>query len=140
MGLQLRNKIPKLWVKAKLREDRIDATHPNRVWAKDFVRDQLAKGRKLRILTIVDIQSRYAPAIDPRFSYRGEDVVQTLERVCQAVGYPETNRVAMAANLSLATLICGPISGVSCWTPPDSESPRTTPISSPSTASSEPSA
>lgn len=30
---------------------------------------------------------------DPRFSYRGEDVVQTLERVCQEVGYPKMIRV-----------------------------------------------
>lgn len=59
----------------------------------DFVHDQLATGRKLRILTIVDTFSRYSPAADPRFSYKGEDVVQTLERVCQEVGYPKTIRV-----------------------------------------------
>ncbi|MBP2568763.1 hypothetical protein J2766_005374, partial [Agrobacterium tumefaciens] len=28
-----------------------------------------------------------------RFSYKGEDVVQTLERVCRQVGYPTTIRV-----------------------------------------------
>ncbi|ACM37880.1 IS3 family transposase [Allorhizobium ampelinum S4] len=28
-----------------------------------------------------------------RFSYKGEDVVQTLERVCRQVGYPATIRV-----------------------------------------------
>lgn len=59
----------------------------------DFVHDQLATGRKLRILTIVDTHSRYVPATDPRFSYRGEDVVQTLERVCREVGYPKMIRV-----------------------------------------------
>ena len=80
-------------IKAKLREDRTDATHSNQVWAMDFVHDQLATGRKLRILTIVDTHSRNAPATDPRFSYRGEDVVQTLERVCREVGYPKMIRV-----------------------------------------------
>lgn len=30
---------------------------------------------------------------DPRFRYRGEDVVQTLEATCAAVGYPKTIRV-----------------------------------------------
>lgn len=93
LGLQLRNKTPKRRVKAKLREDRADATHSNQVWAMDFVHDQLATGRKLRILTIVDAHSRYAPATDPRFSYSAEDVVQTLERVCREVGYPKTIRV-----------------------------------------------
>jgi putative transposase len=54
MGLQLRNKTPKRRVKAKLREDRKDATQANETWAMDFVHDQLATGRKFRILTVVD--------------------------------------------------------------------------------------
>lgn len=54
MGLQLRKKVPKRRVKAKLREDRAPAVHPNDVWAMDFVHDQLATGRKLRIVTVVD--------------------------------------------------------------------------------------
>jgi putative transposase len=93
LGLQLRNKHPKRRVKAKLREDRQDAVGPNDVWAMDFVHDQLATGKKLRILNIVDTHSRYCPATDPRFTYRGEDVVQTLERVCGRIGYPKTIRV-----------------------------------------------
>lgn len=59
----------------------------------DFVHDQLALGKKLRILTVVDTHSRLCPVADPRFSYRGEDVVQTLERVCGRIGYPKTIRV-----------------------------------------------
>jgi putative transposase len=93
LGLQLRNKHPKRRVKAKLREERQAAAGPNEVWAMDFVHDKLALGKKLRILTIVDIHSRYCPAVDPRFAYHGEDVVQTLERVCRQIGYPQTIRV-----------------------------------------------
>lgn len=59
MGLQLRNKVPKRHVKAKLRDDRTVATYVNQLWAMDFVHDQLATGRKLRILTIVDTFSRF---------------------------------------------------------------------------------
>ena len=59
----------------------------------DFVHDQLVTGQKLRVLTIVDTYSRYVPALDPRFSYRGEDVVRTLERVCADMGKPKTIRV-----------------------------------------------
>ncbi|CDM60118.1 integrase catalytic subunit (plasmid) [Rhizobium favelukesii] len=75
--MQLRNKAPKRRVKAKLREDRQTDVSPNDVWAMDFVHDQLATGN----------------VPDPRHSYRGEDVVQTLERVCRNVGYPTTIRV-----------------------------------------------
>ena len=52
-----------------------------------------ATGKKLRVLTIVDTHSRYSPATDARFTYRGEDVVATLERVCARTGYPGTIRV-----------------------------------------------
>lgn len=48
---------------------------------------QLAAGRKIRVLTVVDTYSRFSPAVDARFRYKGEDVVQTLERVCRQVGY-----------------------------------------------------
>lgn len=93
LGLQLRNKTPKRRVKAKLREDRAPAVCPNDVWAMDFVHDQLATGRKLRILTVVDTHSRLSPVIDPRFNYRGEDVVATLEKTCRIIGYPKVIRV-----------------------------------------------
>jgi transposase InsO family protein len=44
-------------------------------------------------LPVIDTFSRFSPAVDPRFSYRGEDVVATLERACRSVGYPKTIRV-----------------------------------------------
>jgi putative transposase len=106
LGLQLRNKSPKRRVKAKLREDRCPASQPNETWAMpcpasvcwqtlrgDFVHDQLALGNKIRVLTVVDIFSKFCPVIDPRFSYRAEDVVMTLEKVCGEIGYPRTIRV-----------------------------------------------
>jgi putative transposase len=80
-------------VRAKLRDDRTEAVGPNDVRAMDFVHVLLALGKKLRILTIVDTHSRYCPATDVRFQYHGEDVVQTLERICTKVGYPKTIRV-----------------------------------------------
>ena len=93
LGLQLRNKTPKRRVKAKLREDRCPASMPNQTWAMDFVHDQLAMGKKIRVLTVVDIFSKFSPIIDPRFSYRAADVVMALEKVCCEVGYPRTIRV-----------------------------------------------
>ena len=87
LGLQLRNKTP------KLRDDRKPATAPNETWAMDFVHDQLATGKKICVLTVVDTLSRFSPVVDPRFSYRAEDVVGALERVCASIGYPKTIRV-----------------------------------------------
>lgn len=135
LGLQLRNKHPKRRVKAKLREDRQEAAGPNEVWAMDFVHDQLALGKKLRILTIVDIHSRYCPAADPRFAYRGEDVVQTLERVCRQIGIRRRSGSTMAASSSPATWICGPRPTTSHWTSPDRGNLPTTASSRRSTAS-----
>jgi putative transposase len=93
MGLQLRNKTPKRRVKAKLRSDRTSATAANDIWAMDFVHDQLFDGKKIRILTIVDTLSRLSPAIDVRHSYRGSDVIETLERGAAMFGCPRTIRV-----------------------------------------------
>jgi hypothetical protein len=45
-------------VKAKLPDDRTEATRAHETWAMDFVHDQLATGSKLRILTVVDLFSR----------------------------------------------------------------------------------
>src|SRR5690606_35002656 len=48
--------------------------------------------RKLRILTIVDAATRLSPAIDVRPTYRGVDVVETLERVTAIYGRPKRIR------------------------------------------------
>ena len=45
------------------------------------------------MLTVVDTFSRFSPVLDARFTYRAEDVVQTLDRVCATIGYPKTIRV-----------------------------------------------
>jgi putative transposase len=97
LRLQLRNKTPKRRVKAKLREDRTEAQQINETWAMNFVHGQLATGRNIRVLTIVDTFGRFSPAVDPRLNYRGEDVVMTLERICSTVGYPKTIRVDLGS-------------------------------------------
>lgn len=45
------------------------------------------------MLTIVDTFSRFSPAVEPRFRFRGADVVETLERVGKKYGYPRVIRV-----------------------------------------------
>lgn len=39
-----------------------------------------------RMLTIVDTFSRYSPALQPRFAFRGADGVEVLERVGRQAG------------------------------------------------------
>ena len=92
LGMHLGNKTPKRRVKTKLRDDRTEAAGPNDVRAMDFVHDQLATGKKLRVLTVVDTFSRYVPVPDAKFSYRGEDVEATQDRVCRQIGYPKSIR------------------------------------------------
>jgi putative transposase len=45
------------------------------------------------VLTIIDTFSRFSPAIEPRFNFRGADVVAVLERVGREVGLPAVIRV-----------------------------------------------
>jgi putative transposase len=92
-GLHLRHKSPRWRVKAKLRQGRAEAVRANEVWAMNFVHDQLATGPKLRILTVVDIFSRFSPAVVPRFRFRAADMVDVLERICCEGVYPAVIRV-----------------------------------------------
>lgn len=59
----------------------------------DFVHDQLAMSKKITVLTVIDIFSKFSPVVDPRFSYRAEVAVVTPERICRHLGYPRTIRV-----------------------------------------------
>lgn len=93
----------------------------------DFVHDQLFDGRKTRTLTIVDAFTRYAPAIEPRFSWCGTGVVDVLEVVCQAIGYPRTIPVDQGPSSSRKILISGPIVGASSSTSAGRANRRTTP-------------
>jgi putative transposase len=103
----------------------------------DFIHDQLATGRKLRMLTIIDTFSRFSPAIEPRFNFRGPDVVEILEEVGRQVGLPKVIRVDQGKSLSDAISTSGPISAASRSTSPDRASPLTTPSSSHSMANFE---
>jgi putative transposase len=57
-------------------------------WSMDFVHDQLFDGRPFRILTVIDQFSRQSPALEPRFSFGGRDVVAVLDRMLEHTGTP----------------------------------------------------
>lgn len=129
LGLQLRNETPKRRVKAKLHDDRRPATRANETWAMDFFHNQLATGRKLRVLTIVDIFSLFSPVLEPRFTFRGSDVVEILERICNEVGFPATIWVDRGSEFVSRDLDLWAYQRASRWTSQGLASPPTTPTS-----------
>jgi putative transposase len=66
---------------ARQREEKLKPTGPDQVWSMDFVADQLQDGTRFRSLTIVDVYTREAVAIEVGQSLKGDDVVRTLNRV-----------------------------------------------------------
>jgi len=70
--LQLRSKLPRRRKMVVTRQARIKPTKPNEAWSMDFMADQLANGMKFRTLTIVDVFSRQALAIEVGQRLRSE--------------------------------------------------------------------
>lgn len=61
----------------------------NEVWAMDFVHDQLADGKKIRMLTLVDKLSRECLRIEVDYGLRSQAVVDALEKVRVERGLPQ---------------------------------------------------
>ena len=79
--LQLRSKLPKRRKMVVTRRQRFKADRPNAIWGLDFVADQLADGTRFRALTIVDLFSREALAIEVGKRLGAEHVVASLNRL-----------------------------------------------------------
>jgi len=62
---------------------------PNQRWSMDFVQDQLAEGRRFRVLTIVDAFTRECPALEVDTSLGGKRVVRVLDKLAFLRGLPE---------------------------------------------------
>lgn len=63
-------------------------TQLNEVWAMDFVHDQLADGKKIRMLTLVDKLSRECLRIEVDNGLRAQQVIDALEQVRIERGVP----------------------------------------------------
>ncbi|MBI3291641.1 MAG: IS3 family transposase [Elusimicrobia bacterium] len=61
-------------------------TGPNQVWSMDFVFDWLVRGRRIKMLTIVDDFTRECLAIETAFGLGGARVVQVLSRLFETRG------------------------------------------------------
>ena len=96
LGLQLRNKAPKRRVKANLRDDRRAATRSNETWAMDFVHDQLATGRKIRVLAIVDTYTRFSPAVERHPAIAHGTIQYGLQLRVRVLPLPQSVGVTLA--------------------------------------------
>lgn len=89
-GLSLRLKRPRRNEAAQLRQPKQLAGAINEIWSMNFVADALLDGRKLRMLTVVDLFTRECLAIDVGQSLKGEDVVRVLNEIFGQRGLPKT--------------------------------------------------
>jgi len=64
-------------------------TRANQCWALDFVSDALANGRKIRLLTVVDVHTRESLKIAVEYSLNGRAVLEVLEELIKERGKPE---------------------------------------------------
>ena len=79
--LQLRSKLPKRRKMVVARRERPRAHAANEIWTLGFVSDQLANGMRFRALTVVDVCTREALAIEVGQRLGGEHVVAVLNRL-----------------------------------------------------------
>ena len=68
---------------------RMRPTHPNHVWAIDFVHDKLSNGRSYKMLTVLDEFTRQALAVTVRNKMGADDVLEALYPLLLRHGSPE---------------------------------------------------
>ena len=88
-GLSLRYRASRRRRAQATRPQRPIATAANQAWSLDFVCDQLSSGERFRALTIVDVFTREAVAINVGRKLRSTHVVAVLERLRRIRGKPE---------------------------------------------------
>jgi len=82
-GLQLRMRCRRRKRASLHRGPAPQPSGPAQYWAMDFVHDQLASGRKFRVLTVIDKWSRESVLLEVDYTLTGNSVVCALGRVAQ---------------------------------------------------------
>lgn len=67
---------------------RLRPTHPNHIWAIDFVHDKLSNGRPYKMLTVLDEYTREALCVAVRPKMKANDVLNLLHRLLMKHGKP----------------------------------------------------
>jgi putative transposase len=87
-GLNLRLRLRRRKRASMLRVVPAPPTRVNERWSMDFMMDTLLEGRRIRVLTVVDILSRFSPIIEADHTMNGAKVVAALERATKRHGCP----------------------------------------------------
>jgi len=80
-GLQVRMRVRRRKRISLHRGPAPTATGGGQYWAMDFVHDQLANGRKFRVLTVIDKWHRQCVALQANFSLTGQSVVDAMNAI-----------------------------------------------------------
>ena len=87
-GLQIRMRVRRRKRLSLHRGPPPKATGLNQHWSMDFVHDQLADGRRFRVLTVIDQWSRESVLMEADYRTSGQDVAEALSRVAEGRGLP----------------------------------------------------
>ena len=87
-GLQLRMRCRRRKKMSLHRGPTPQPTGPGQYWAMDFVHDQLASGRKFRVLTVIDKWSRESVLLEVDFALTGASVVRAFEALAATRSLP----------------------------------------------------
>jgi transposase InsO family protein len=68
---------------------RLRPTHPNHIWAIDFVYDKFSNGRSYKMFTVLDEYTREALCVAVRSKMNAHDVLETLHPLLIKHGKPE---------------------------------------------------
>ena len=86
-GLAVRRRPRKRVARSRVERPTVGAM-PNASWTLDFMSDALGRGRRIRVLSVLDTCTREALAIEVNTSLPSASVVRVLERVISERGQP----------------------------------------------------
>ena len=63
--------------------------YPNPIWSVDFVQDRLFRGRRYKMLTIIDEYTRQCMTVNAQFQLSSQEVLETLSECFIRHGKPK---------------------------------------------------
>ena len=63
--------------------------YPNHIWSVDFVQDRLFRGRRYRMLTVIDEYTRQCMTVHAQFQLTSQEVLETLSECFIRYGKPK---------------------------------------------------